>query len=369
MNHYKIILLMMIFIFSPFIQAQENESDKTADFIKKILSETEISGQWFLAYRAGVKEGANFNDFLLKRGYLTFKESFTKNLSTRFTQDISVDREGDGEGDIELRLKYGYLSYELGSIGFFAKPSVEFGLVHRSWLDFEQKINRYRIQGRMFLERFGIIHSADYGITFMSLLGGEVDEDYQKSVSSKYPGKYGSVQFGVYNGGGYHAIEENQNKLVEGRFTVRPIPNILPGLQLSYLIGYGKGNVSSSPDFYFNVGFLSYQSKNAIFSFTYYSGQGNAGGTAINSDGESYGNSGYSFFGELFIPNTAFSIVGRLDHFKAEKSPSSVESQNYIGGVSYHFLKGSKIVLDYDYSCKEGVCNRKTLSFSVEIKF
>ena len=34
----------------------------------------------------------------------------------------------------------------------------EFGLVHRPWLDFEQKVDQYRAQGKMYIEKSGIFN-------------------------------------------------------------------------------------------------------------------------------------------------------------------------------------------------------------------
>jgi hypothetical protein len=48
----------------------------------------------------------------------------------------------------------------------------------------------------MFLERNGILNSADYGICFLGLLGGEMDEDYKKNVNKNHAGKYGSFAIG-----------------------------------------------------------------------------------------------------------------------------------------------------------------------------
>lgn len=72
------------------------------------------------------------------------------------------------------------------------------GVVHRPWIDFDQKINDYRLQESMFLDQNGIVGSADYGVTFSSLLGGEIDEEYQEEVQSSYPGRYGNLSLGVY---------------------------------------------------------------------------------------------------------------------------------------------------------------------------
>jgi hypothetical protein len=121
--------------------------------------------------------------------------------------DISVDREGDGEGDMEMRLKYCYIDVKLPDLYLLTNPKVEFGLVHRPWLHYEDRINGYRAQGTMFLERNDIINSGDYGITFTAFLGKKKFDH----VSTF--GQYGSVSFGFYNGGGYHAIERNLNGL------------------------------------------------------------------------------------------------------------------------------------------------------------
>ncbi|MCB1129196.1 MAG: hypothetical protein KDM81_22040, partial [Verrucomicrobiae bacterium] len=166
------------------------------------LSDLSIDMQWFLSYQAGESDGASFNQFALKRGYVNIKKKINGTFSGRITTDITTDREGDGEGDVEMRLKYLYLKTQLPSLGVFHKPYLEFGLVHRPWIDFEQAINIYRVQGTMFLERNDVINSGDFGVVLMSLFGGEMDRDYKKTVNGSFPGKYGSMAFGVFNGGG-----------------------------------------------------------------------------------------------------------------------------------------------------------------------
>lgn len=270
-----------------------------------------LSGQWFLAYEAIELRGETNQEFKLKRGYVNLKKSFNKNLSVRVTQDVSVDRQGDGEGSIEIRLKYGYLRYEIQKLGILTKPFVEFGLVHRPWLDFEEHINRYRVQGKMFLERQEILRSADYGINFSSYLGGEMDADYKKTVNPDFAGKYGSFSVGIYNGGGYEALEKNNNKLFEGRFSFRPLPEQLPGFQMSWLTSFGKGNTPSSPDFSVNAGFLSWEHQKFVVTGTYYQGVGNLLGIALDKTGNSIQQSGFSFFGESKLAINVIRVFGR----------------------------------------------------------
>ena len=215
------------------------------------------------------------------------------------TQDISVDQEGDGIGSIELRIKYAYAKYTFDNFGIFSKPSVEFGVVHRPWLSFEQKINDYRSQGKMYFERIGIISSADYGLYVESLIGGEMPEDYKKEVNKSYAGRYGSFGIGIYNGGGYNKLEYNKSKNIEARFTCRPMPEIVPGLQITYIGAFGKGNTVESPDYNINSGFLSYESTRMVLTGTYYTGVGAQDGKAVDANGNSVDQTGYSAFAEI----------------------------------------------------------------------
>jgi len=104
-----------------------------------------ISGQWFMGYQYGDKGGNSVNVFNVKRGYIIIKKQITETISGRITPDISLDQEGDGRGDIELRLKYLYVKLKLPSVKIFTKPYIEFGLAHRPWLDFEEHMYRYRV--------------------------------------------------------------------------------------------------------------------------------------------------------------------------------------------------------------------------------
>ena len=373
----KALLLFLIFIITGVIYSKDdtNSDDQSDDKIVQTLSsflrDVEISGNWFLSFQSTRINEVKRNEFLLKRGYLTFKKNLNDDISIRYTHDITVDKEGDGIGDIELRFKYIYIKYSLPNLGFFTKPYVEFGVVHRPWMDFEQKINKYRVQGSMFLERIGILSSADFGFTVVSLFGGKMDKDYQKNVSKAYPGRYGSLAFGVYNGGGYHALENNNNKIVDGRLTIRPLPEVIPGLQFSATGLYGKGNTEASPDFSFGAGVVTYESENFIFAGQYYSGKGNQRGNAIDSLGNSYSQKGYSAFAEVKIPETPFSIFGRYDKFEREMDLVNFKTDRYIGGITYYFVNGSKVLVDVDSfdESNSSFKNDLVFEFAVEVKF
>lgn len=343
-----VLTLIVFFTININTNYAQEETNSLTETIQKLMNGISISGQWFLGYQTGRKGGVTDNEFLLKRGYITFRKTFNKNLSARFTQDVSVDRDGDGEGDIEIRLKYGFLKYEFESASFLTNPQIDFGLVSRPWIDFEQTINPYRVQGSMFLERYGILSSADYGITFQSLIGGELDDEYKKKVNKNFAGKYGSFSFGIYNGGGYHAIEKNENKLLEGRLTIRPLPELLTGFQLTYIGAIGKGNIESSPNHNLHSVFTSYETHLLSATANIYKGRGFEDGRNVDKDGIAPLNSGYSLFGNFNIPYIPFSLFARYDYFDSEISSNQITTERKILGVAYNFLQGSKIIIDYD---------------------
>jgi len=214
--------------------------------LPKILRGVKHNGLYYLSYQAGQEsnEGYNYNKFLIKRAYFTLK----KEVNSFITSRITLDAHQDDTGDMKVRLKYAYADIKFPDFIFITMPHVEFGLVHTPWLDFEEHVNYYRMQDTMFMERVGLFNSSDFGFTFLGYLGGEMAEEYQKSVNNKYPGRCGSFALGAYNGGGYHTKENNQNKVFQERITVRPLPNIIPGLQFSELFIAGKGNGSGTLD-------------------------------------------------------------------------------------------------------------------------
>ncbi|MCD6446631.1 MAG: hypothetical protein J7L40_00530, partial [Candidatus Marinimicrobia bacterium] len=81
----KLFTLIIVLLFTSLCAQEEKEN--TAD------TDVHISGQWFMAYRGNIPSGGD-DFFGLKRGYLTFKKNFNETFSVRYTQDITIDKEG-----------------------------------------------------------------------------------------------------------------------------------------------------------------------------------------------------------------------------------------------------------------------------------
>ncbi len=291
--------------------------------LPKGLKGVKVGALWYLDYSNGQEPesgdaSSSYNEFRVTRGYLTVQ----KELFSWFHTRITVDTHQDDTGDYKVRLKYLYAELRPHDTGLFTDMKSEIGMGHIPWLDLEEHINPYRCQGTMAIERAGVFNSADVGVSLRGYLGGQLEDAEAKTGSRYYNGRYGSWHVGVYNGPGYHESEKNNNKVLEGRLTLRPLPDVIPGLQLSYFGLYGEGNDEDNPagewpDYVANLGMLSYENPWVTLTGQYFTTQGNAKGNWVGASGDVLETAGYSFFGNLKLPvlEQKVSLFARYDHF------------------------------------------------------
>jgi hypothetical protein len=330
---------------------RENAMDK----VVKFLGGLQIGTLAYFDYSAGrEKDDQEFNRFLITRGYINIKKQLTPWLGFRITPDAHQD----DTGDFKLRLKYLYAELRPPDFHFLTGMKSELGIGHMPWLDFEEHINPYRCQGTMFIERAKTFNSADLGISIRGNFGDELDKEYQKKVSKYYAGRYGSWHVGVYNGPGYHAKEENENKVPEWRLSLRPLPDIVPGLQVHYFGLYGKGNqenVNRFPDYRVNLGMLSYQTEWIIFTGQYAQTWGNnKGDLVVPGTDEALRGEGFSFFFNTKLPvlDRKLNLFARYDHFdpdrKNEVTPGDDSYDLVNGGLAWEFYHHFMWLLVYE---------------------
>jgi len=305
--------------------------------------EVRIGGLWYLSFQQGSVNDLDFSRFTIKRGYINIEAKLFRFMSARITPDVTQE----AAGDLKVRLKYAYAKFTPRDLGFIKRPEVEFGVAHMPWLDFEEHLNNYRMQDTMFMERFGLFNSADMGVTFIGLIGGTLSEEYRKTVNSYFPGRYGSFALGVYNGGGYHAREENTNKAFEGRLSIRPIPDQAPGLQVSYFGVRGKGNTQNAPDWRVDAVMASYESRLMVLTGTWLDALGNQSGLAVDATGQALDAKGWSLFGEAKL-TPRFSVIARYDWYDPNEALEQNTLRRTIVGAAYHIGKGNTVLVDYD---------------------
>lgn len=342
--------LVQVFGHTAYCQTNADSTKLIEKRIAQFLESSQLSTQLFLGFHYITSANQTTNEFVIKRGYLNFRKNINPYLSGRITPDITIDQEGDGEGDVEMRLKYCFMEMKHPeSIGFLTNPSILVGQVYTPWIEFEEKINVYRVEGAHFLDRIKQISSADFGVTVTSLIGGKMDEDFQKRINKSHAGKYGSFAFGVYNGGGYHSLEKNCNKTLQGRLSIRPLPKYIPGFQVSVAGLMGKGNIAESPDWRMISGFLSYEHEFFVLTGQVYSATGDHQGSLIdNITMDPYKNKGHSIFTEVKLFKKKVSMVGRWDYWEISKT-NLFASSRYIAGVAYHISGRNKVMVNYNF--------------------
>ncbi len=326
--------------------------------LPKGLKGVEVGMLAYIDYSSGVMpepngEGSSYNEFRLTRGYFTVKKEIFPWMQTR----VTIDTHQDETGDYKNRLKYLYAELMPPDFGYLTGMKSEIGLGHIPWLDFEEHVNPYRCQGTMAIERAGVFNSADTGVSLRGDFAGKLEDADQKTGNHHYDGRYGSWHLGVYNGSGYHASEENNNKAVEGRLTVRPLPEVIPGLQLSYFGIYGEGNKETSkgdyPDYEVNLGMLSYEHPWVILTAQYFQTRGNAKGDWVDAGGDALETAGYSFFGNFRLPvlDRKLSLFARYDCFNQDDNDQIGDKAGYdmfMSGLAWDVYKGNMLLLAYE---------------------
>ena len=354
----RLVLLSVLFMLILGVSAFADEGGND------ILKGTKFEVVGYLDYSNGRSplpndEYTEYNEFGLKRAYFTFKKTFPAWIGMR----VTMDAHQDDTGDYKIREKYFYAELRGNGAGPFTDLKSEIGLGHIPWLDFEEHINPYRCQGTMAIERAGIFNSADLGVSLRGNFGGKLDEAKAKTGNSHYDGKYGSWHIGVYNGGGYHADENNENKTLQGRVTFRPVPEYIPGLQLSYFTIYGKGNVETEPDYNVNLGMISYESPMLAVTAQYYITDGNAKGNWLDGTDNSLKTAGYSLFGRVAPFNHIdLAFFGRYDYFDSDKDAVISDKGNYsmiVAGFAYNLYKGNMVIFDIETTSYDDDCGGK----------
>ena len=314
--------------------------------LETLWAKTILGTTWYLGYSHGEKEDKHFNSFHVDRGYLTVKFKYLKWFQPR----ITLDTHQDDEGDWEVRLKYIYAKFILPvETVLITTPSLELGVVHTPWFDYEEHINPYRMEGTMMIERNGVMNSADAGATLGGLLGRKLPDWYLEQVDDEYPGQWGSFALGIYNGGGYHAAEANNDKVFEARISLRPLGLILPNLQVSYLAVVGKGNTDKTPDWRVHDVMLSFEHRYLTATGQLALGKGNQKGKEIDASGEALDFIGASGFLELKAPRLRSSLIGRYDYFDWDTDGGASATGRVIAGYAFHFLRKNFVLVSVDH--------------------
>src|SRR5688572_14620258 len=271
----------------------------------------------YLQYLAELENRAGLNVFDVTRGYINVTGQLSRNVRFRLTPDIRRITDGSLAGSLAFRIKYAFLQYD----NLLPGSAVRFGAHATPWIDFEQTIMRYRVQGTVFSEREGMIPgSADFGAS------------YQMSL----PANFGEFHAGIFNGEGSSSTDPNKYKSVQARFTVRLLPGrgLANGLRMSGFIT--RGWYAADRPRHVNILMGSFEHPHLVVAVQ--------GVKAIDSPAATLprdiDRSGSSVFLEVREGTEGWAGLARVDLFDPDDSIGGNSQRRTIAGRAYWWAWG-----------------------------
>ncbi|SFV64390.1 hypothetical protein MNB_SV-9-1101 [hydrothermal vent metagenome] len=358
-------------------------------------SKLKFSGTHYLGFVSNNKDyidgtTSSSNYFETRRNYLQVKGYFFDNPKSymRMTLDThqvhnSVDDESDinfgNTGDWEVRLKYAYLYLD----NVMPFTGVEFGQVHRPWIDYEEHHGwQYRSIQKTFAEAkqgADFTNSADLGINLKTKM------------------EYFSSELGLFNGEGYHGVYNTGSHGGDGN-------SLSAEWRLTgHLLGTGEKHVHKY-DNYADISFYGqynteFEKKGGIDEngnlqdFVWYGLNAvynqpefllSANYVKASDAVDKYKGDGYSLNGELrllaFDDNMEnWNLLARYDYFEYDNY-KYLSKKAVIGGVAYKWNKNVEFILSYegdklDYNTNytelkgSNETNSDSLLFTAEVKW
>lgn len=269
----------------------------------------------YLQYDAELENRSGYNTFDVTRTYLNINAQISNNVRFRFTPDIRRITDGSMAGSLVVRVKYAFA--QIDNVG--PRSWIRLGAHQTPWLDFEESVNRYRVQGTMFAEREGLIPgSSDFGASYFAQL----------------PGGYGEFHAGVYNGEGYAQPEANKYKSVQGRLTVRPMPNggaVARAFRVSGF--YNAGWYAADRPRRLGIVMGSFEHPHLVATIEGLKATENPGPVSRDID-----RSGWSLFLEPRQGTAGLAGIFRYDAFDPDHDAAGVEQSRVIAGGAYWFV-------------------------------
>jgi hypothetical protein len=288
------------------------------------------------------------SSFNVARAYINVTGNVSHIVAYRITPDVTrFSLSGNSlDGSATYRLKYAYAQVNLDD--WLPKGTwVRIGMQQTPFIDSVESVYRYRFQGTTFAERAGYMASADTGVTFRTT----------------FPGNYGDIHVGFYNGEGYSKVEANSRKALMARVGFKPLPRhrILRGWRLQ---GFWTRDryMDNAPRnrSVFNTTF-EHAFVNAGFDYIATADKTTAALTsglpAPTLDGK-----GWSFWmtpKKVFANGSSLEALIRYDHVKpggtagatAMTSPDGLNARTIVGGAYWFPKQGSvsaAILFDID---------------------
>jgi hypothetical protein len=331
------------------VEVLEQKYTKATPVFAK-TSKIKFSGQHYLGFVSKKANGTSAtNNFEMRRNYVQVKAYLFDDPKSymRFTLD-----ETTGNGDNRLRIKYAYLYLN----NVLPYTGVEFGQVHRPWLDYEEHQGWWhRGISKTFTESkqsADLTNSADMGVNF----------------KTKTP--YFTSEIGLFNGEGYHTADNGAGLSAEWRLTAALLGNgdkkrhahKTTYWDASFWGQYNTKNATNNSKTYKIYGLHTVYNTPSFLISAQYNVAKNTNNSIVNplSNRMHHNGKGYSVnadyrFGEEY----QYTLFARYDHWTA-KDPALTRTdaimEHYLYGIAWEQNKNVTWYLNgKNYNPKNGV--------------
>jgi len=316
-----------------------------------------VGGVVYAQWAAQMDSLSPANDFDITRAYVNVIGKFNGGIMTRITADVYHDADATATGGLNYRLKYAYAAWTPEG----SPLTFRFGLTQTPWIDYEEALWDYRMEGTTAFDRGGYMSSSDFGVA--------VDGNFNHDAVN--------FQAMAFNGENYNKTPGDQNKDFAARASVRLLAtddgSRVGGLRIT---GYAQsGTPTGGGQRERFIGLVSYRSKMLTLAAEY----GATKDTATVTANSLKKGSVFSAFGVLHVGATPVAIIGRVDivnpttctNYGAVADCSAASQYDtrtiIIGGVSYQLSPNVRLLADIDrtgFQTPNGASAPKSISLA-----
>ncbi len=291
-----------------------------------------VGGVAYAQYAYQLSDSANHvNNFDVTRAYINVLGKFAYGVNTRVTGDIFRS----SDGSLSYRLKYAF-------VGWTPEKSVltfKIGQMQTPFVEWEEALWDYRMQGQVAVDRGGYMSSSDFGA------GVDGNWGFDKV----------NMQVGLFNGENYNKAPGDQRKDLMARVSVRLLGTDeggrTGGLRLTGYAGLGKPTGGGTRQRY--LGMLSYRSKVLTLAAELVGTKDSALTSPITG-----GKKGriFSAFGVVRIPKSKVQLIGRFDSTDPNTLSTATNDRvsRIIAGVAYQLSGNLRVLGDLDHASYQG---------------
>ena len=295
-----------------------------------------IGGLAFAQFAGQLGAGTNSN-FDVTRAYLNFIGKFDGGFMTRVTTDLYQN----ADGSHTYRLKYAFINWTPSGSAL----TYRFGLMTTPWIDWEEQMWDYRMQGPMAVDRNHFLTSSDFGAG----VDGNIDNeavDFQASVT---------------DGPGYGAAPGDQHKAYAARASVRLIGtdegSRVGGLRLTGYAQLGAPKGGGTRQRF--MGMVSYRSKEVLLAGEYAATTDSVTGQAVTGNVKG---TVFSAYGFAHLPSSPVGLIARVDLVDPNTNVSGDKTTDIIGGISYQLSPNIRLLADVDNLSFESSSSKKAIT-------